>query len=232
VVHVGDQDKEPADETRYALTDRLDGNRNSISIFSSSRYQGIGPTAGRRIRRLGKDTIRVTKDPSVKEFDEPTFAKLKGAAFKDGTIEVKVLSRLLKEAPDFARGFIGIAFRIAEDNSRFECLYLRPANARVDQQLRRNRSIQYFAYPDFKFERLRKESPGEYESYADMGLNEWIDLKIVVKGAQARLFVNNQKEPALIVNHLKHGADASGTIGLWVDVGTQAHFSNLRINGN
>src|SRR5688500_7655506 len=68
-----------------------------------------------------KDAIRVVKDPAVKEFDEPTFARLKGAPFKDGTIEVKVLSRLLKDAPDFARGFIGIAFRINDDNSKFEC---------------------------------------------------------------------------------------------------------------
>jgi len=181
---------------------------------------------------MKRDAIRVTKAPSVKEFDEPTFAKLKGARFKDGIIEVKVLSRLLKDAPDFARGFIGIAFRIAEDNSTFECIYLRPGNARVDQQLRRNRSVQYFSYPAFKCERLRKEAPGEYESYADMGLDEWIDLKIVVKGAQAKLFIHGQRQPALVVNDLKHGPDASGAVGLWVDVGTEGYFSALRIHSD
>ncbi len=176
--------------------------------------------------------VRVIKDPAVKEFDEPTFAKLKGVRFKDGTIEVKVLSKLLEDAPDFARGFIGIAFRISEDHATFECIYLRPTNGRAEQQLRRNRSIQYFSFPDFKFERLRKEAPCEYESYADMGLNEWIDLKIEVQGAQAKLFVNGHTQPALIVNDLKHGPDASGAIGLWVDLGTEGYFSDVRIRND
>jgi len=178
---------------------------------------------------MGIDAIRVTKDMAVKAFDEPTFARITGAAFKDGTIEVRVFSRLLKDAPDFARGFIGIAFRINDDNSKFECIYVRPANARVDDQVRRNHSIQYFAYPDFKFERLRKESPEKYESYADMGLNEWIDLTIDVKGTQAKLYVNGHKQPALVVNDLKLGPDTSGSVGLWVDVGTEGYFANLKI---
>jgi len=183
-------------------------------------------------RIKGRDSIRVTKDSAVKEFDEPTFAKVNRSRFKDGTIEVKVLSRLLKDAPDLARGFIGIAFRINDDNSQFECIYVRPTNARVNQQLRRNRTIQYFSFPEFKFERLRKEAPGEYEAYADMGLDEWIDLKIEVKGAQAKLFVNDYKQPALIVNDLKHGPSAEGGVGLWVDVGTEGYFSGLRFRSD
>jgi hypothetical protein len=177
----------------------------------------------------GKEAIRVIKNPALKDFDEPTFARVKGTRFKDGTIEVKVLSRLLMDAPVFARGFLGIAFRVSEDNTKFECIYIRPANARVEDQVRRNHSIQYFSYPDFKFDRLRKESPEKYESYADMGLDEWIDLKVEVKGMQAKLFVNGAKEPALIVNDLKHGPDMAGAVGLWVEVGTEGHFSDLRI---
>jgi hypothetical protein len=175
------------------------------------------------------DAIRVIKDAAVQEFDEPTFARLGATSFKDGTIEVRVLSRFLKGAPDFARGFIGVAFRINEDNSKFECIYLRPANARVDSQLRRNHSLQYFSFPDFKFERLRKEAAGEYESYADMGMNEWIDVRIEVKGAEAKLFLNGSKQPALIVSDLKHGPEASGAVGLWVDVGTEGYFADLKV---
>lgn len=177
-------------------------------------------------------TIQVIKDAAVKEFDEPTFAKLTGTNFKNGTIEVKVLSKLLKDAPDFARGFIGVAFRINENNSKFECLYLRPTNGRAEDQLRRNRSTQYFAYPDFKFERLRKEAPGHYESYVDIGTDEWIDIKIAVKDTQAKLFVNGNKQPTLIVNDLKHGPNSSGSIGLWVDIGTEGHFANLKIENH
>ncbi len=52
------------------------------------------------------------------------------------------------------------------------------------------------------------------------GLNVWIKLKIIVKEAQAKLFINDNKQPSLIVNDLKHGASSSGGIGLWVDIGT------------
>ncbi|HLF35732.1 MAG TPA: hypothetical protein VI583_15925 [Cyclobacteriaceae bacterium] len=95
--------------------------------------------------------------------------------------------------------------------------------------MRRNHSIQYFSFPDYKFPRLRKESPEKYESYADMGLNEWIKIKIVVYGTQAKLFLNDNKEPSLIVNDLKLGANHSGGIGLFVDIGTEGYFTNLKI---
>ena len=177
----------------------------------------------------GKDTIRVAKDPKVTAVDEATFAKLIDSDFKNGIIEVKVLSKLLEDAPDYARGFIGIAFRIDESNSKFECIYLRPTNGRAEDQLRRNRSTQYFSYPDFKFDRLRNESSGKYELYADMGLNEWITIKIEVKDEKAKLYLNGQEHPVLIVNDLKHGANASGGVGLWIDVGTEGYFTDLNI---
>jgi hypothetical protein len=177
----------------------------------------------------GKQVVKVLKDTSVKTFDQPTFVKIKGFDFKDGTIEVSLLSRLLPNAPVLARGFIGVAFRINDSNSKFECIYIRPTNGRAGNQLQRNHSIQYFSYPDYDFERFRKEAPGIYESYADMGLNEWIKMKIVVKGTQASLFLNGNKQPSLIVNDLKLGSELSGAIGLWVDVGTEGFFSDLKI---
>jgi len=178
---------------------------------------------------IGKEVIKVIKDSTVKEVDEPTFVKIKGIDFKNGTIEVKVLSRLLKNAPDYARGFIGVAFRINNSNTKYESIYLRPINARADDQIRRNHSIQYYSYPDYKFDRLRKESPEKYESYADMEMNQWITIRIAVKGNQAKLFLNNNKQPSLIVNDLKHGADLSGAIGLWVDIGTEGYFTDVKI---
>ena len=178
---------------------------------------------------MGKEVVKVIKDSTVLGSDLPTYTKLKGIEFKNGTIEIKVLSRLVPNAPAFARGFIGIAFRISDSNSKFECIYIRPTNGRANDQIRRNHSIQYFSYPDYPFDRLRKEAPEMYESYADMGLNEWIKLKIEVKGTKARFFVNNSKQPALIVNDLKHGPDLSGSIGLWVDGGTEGYFSDLKV---
>jgi len=178
---------------------------------------------------MGKAALMVVKDSTVKESDEPTYARIKGVDFKNGTIEVKVLSRLLKNAPEFARGFIGIAFHINENNSKFESIYIRPTNGRVNDQVRRNHSIQYFSFPDYKFDRLRKEAPERYESYADMDLNEWITLRIEIKDTQARLFINDNKQPSLIVNDLKLGGNVSGAIGLWVETGTEGYFRDLKI---
>lgn len=177
----------------------------------------------------GVKAIKVVKNPKVTKFDEPTFVRIQGTDFKNGTIEVKVLSRLLADAPDSARGFIGIAFRINNDNSAFESIYVRPTNGRSDDIKRRNHATQYFSYPDFKFDRLRTEFPGRYESPADIGLNEWIQLKIVVTGRLATLFINGADKPLLIVEDLKHGADSTGAIGLWVDIGTEGYFSDLRV---
>lgn len=177
----------------------------------------------------GKQAVKVIKDSTLQAVDEATFVRIKNTDFKDGLIEVNVLSRLHKKARPSDRGFIGIAYRINEDNSKFECIYIRPTNGRADDQIRRNHSIQYFSFPDFKFDRLRKESPEKYESYADMGLNEWIKVKIEVKGKQAKLFLNDNKQPSLVVNDLKLGENVSGALGLFVDVGTEGYFRDLKI---
>ena len=196
--------------------------------FENTRLEPVQVSMSRE-KLMGKQALKVIKDTAVKEVDEPTFVKIKGVDFTNGIIEVKVLSRLLKDAPEFARGFIGIAFRINEDNSRYESIYIRPTNGRAEDQVRRNHSIQYYSYPDYKFDRLRKEAPEKYESYADMSLNEWITMRIVVNGEKAKLYLNNNKQPSLVVNDLKMGTDALGAIGLWVEVGTEGYFSDLKI---
>jgi hypothetical protein len=196
--------------------------------LESPRLEGVNVSLSIE-NLMGKDVVKVIKDSTVKEFDEPTFVKIKGVNFTNGTIEVKVLSRLLKDAPEFARGFIGIAFRVNDSNTKYESIYIRPTNARAEDQVRRNHSIQYYAYPDYKFDRLRKESPERYESYADMELNKWITLQIVVKDASAKLFINKNEQPSLVINDLKHGASTSGGIALWVDIGTEGFFRDLKI---
>ncbi|WP_456867806.1 family 16 glycoside hydrolase [Galbibacter sp. BG1] len=161
--------------------------------------------------------------------DEPTFAKLTDTKFHNGTIEVEVYSELLANAPEYARGFLGIAFRINDANTAFESIYIRPTNGRAKDQLRRNHAVQYFSYPNYKFNKLREESPGVYETYADMKLGQWIPMKIVVKEATAKLYLWHQSQPTLVVNDLKLGAFRSGMIGLWVEHGTKASFRNIKI---
>ena len=172
--------------------------------------------------------LNVIKDPSILEIDEPTYAKVKELSFQNGSIEVDVYSKLLPDAPDYARGFIGVAFRIKEDDTEYESIYIRSTNGRCDDQVRRNHSVQYYAYPNHKFNTLRVTSPEKYESYADMGLEEWIRMKIVVNGTKAELYLNHSIYPVLIVKDLKNDI-RSGAIALWSEVGTDAYFKNLKI---
>ncbi len=176
----------------------------------------------------GKSAVKVTPAPG--NGAEDLLAILTGGpAFHNGTIEVEVAGRPGSGASDTARGFVGIAFRVAQDLKKFECIYIRPTNGRADDQERRNHSTQYISYPEYPWHRLRKETPSKYESYVDLVPGEWTKLRIVVDGAKARLYVHGSEQPALIVNDLKHGSDAAGSIALWVGPGTEAYFANLRV---
>jgi hypothetical protein len=155
-------------------------------------------------------------------------ALIKGLDFKNGTIEVEVVGVPRSEAPPDSRGFVGIGFRVQPEGAAQEMFYLRPTNARADDQLRRNHSTQYVSPPDFPWYRLRKENPGVYESYADMEAGAWTRMKIEVSGTKARLYVNGASQPCLVVNDLKLG-ETHGQVALWAATTTDAYFSNLRV---
>jgi hypothetical protein len=54
----------------------------------------------------------------------------------------------MPEGPRWARGFVGIVFRVSDGASKYEGIHLRPLNAVVDAQVARNRTVQYFSYLD------------------------------------------------------------------------------------
>jgi len=155
-----------------------------------------------------------------------SYAVVKGAVFKDGTIEVDLAGQPAANAGPDARGFIGMAFRLRD--GRYEYIYLRPTNGRADDQVRRNHSVQYSSHPDYDFARLRREAPEKYESYVDLQPGIWTKCKIDVDGAKARLYVGSADQPCLIVNDLKIEA-AEGGVALWIGPGTEGYFSNLKI---
>jgi hypothetical protein len=176
-------------------------------------------------------TYRGRRAVRLVEQEEPTshahaIAILSGSEFKDGVIEAEIAGAPRKDASQQMRGFVGMAFRVQPHGSRFECFFLRPTNGRADDQLRRNHSTQYISHPDFPWYRLRKETPGVYESYADIVPGAWTPIKIVVSGVKARLHVNGAEQPCLVVNDLKLG-ETEGRIALWIGAGTEAYFSTV-----
>lgn len=178
---------------------------------------------------LGKQATRLTNRDSGGGIAQLNgIALLKGSSFKDGAIEVELAGKPSAGAFAGARGFVGIAFRARNDGSKYECIYLRPTNGRADDMERRNHSTQYVSEPDWPWDRLRKESPGVYESYVDLEAGAWTRYGIVVKGVRAELYVHEAAQPCLIVKDLKLG-DAAGAIALWVGPGTEAYFTNLKV---
>ena len=172
----------------------------------------------------GKPAVRVDALPEAA--NGASYAILKGSRFHNGTIEVELAGKPAANAGPGARGFIGIAFRL--QGNRFEYVYLRPTNGRADDQIRRNHSTQYASYPEFDFDRLRKESPEKYESYVDLEPGVWTKYRIVIDRTKARLFVHEAAQPCLIVNDMKLG-DSEGAVALFVGPGTEGYFASLKI---
>ena len=178
---------------------------------------------------LGRAALRVTDAAPADLGDAGRLAIVRNSAFQDGTIETSLTGDTAPDAPAQLRGFVGIAFRVSPDASRFECFYLRPKNGRAEDQLQRNHSTQYISIPGFPWQKLRSETPGKYESYVDLVAGQWTKVKIEVAGTTARLYVNGAEQPTLIVQELKQ-PPTKGPIALWIGPGTVAHFSDLKVN--
>jgi hypothetical protein len=177
----------------------------------------------------GKKGVRVATSDRARpanDVDE-RFAVIERLAFGDGIIEAEIAGAVQAGAPEGARGFVGIAFRVQDDLRTYDAFYLRPTNGRADDQLRRNHSAQYISHPAWTWFRFREETPGKYESYVDLVPGAWTKVRIDVQGERARLYVHDQPQPTLIVSDLKTGPKATGAVALWIDVGTVAHFRNV-----
>lgn len=232
----------------YALDTVPDG---SLPLSVTATPAMIGGRSALRVSLT--DEIASHGVPNVDYIDMPTFLRIP-ADFTTGTIEVDVLARLTADAPEYARAFAGIAYHLthrdlanldATQNGslahRFEAVYVRPMNGRKvsPPPPRDRRAVQYFAYPDWKFDRLREVYPdGRYEAGADVGPDEWITLRTEVGLTTLSVFVNGEAvlqeieaKPPQARGRETHGNQPpwGGDVGLWVDIGTVAFFADLRL---
>lgn len=194
---------------------------------------------GSVIKFEGKKVLKIERDLNAIPFDvnnieatvdEPHYARLVELDdFENGTIEVKMYSQLQDPAPyPGIAGFIGVYFRIKEDDSAFDGIYLRPKVGRVNNQQYRNHAVQYIAYPHAKFEMLRKLDPGKYEGSAPVALEEWIKMRIEINGDFAEMFINDMTYSTFVVDRML-GVNKIGGVGLYVDIGTIGYFRDLKV---
>lgn len=129
-------------------------------------------------RYLGEDAVRLRNGAIV----------LSDLKFENGIIEFDV-------ATTGHRSFIGVAFRIHDDNS-YEDFYLRPHNSgRFDATQYTpvfNRISAWQLYP-------------EYNASIEIPTERWLHVRLEISELRMRAFVDGGDEPILVVDDLKCG---------------------------
>jgi hypothetical protein len=174
----------------------------------------------RRVSRLtdgDKKGVRLSENPN------DGVAYLEEIEFTDGAIEVDVRG---KDVPQ--QSFVGVAFH-GVDGSTYEAVYFRPFNFKAEEPARRGRAVQYISHPTHTWQKLRAEQPGRYEQpvIPAPDPNGWFHVRVVVASPKVSVFVNNAKEPSLVVNQLSDRK--KGLVGLWVGNNSGGDFANLTI---
>jgi hypothetical protein len=160
--------------------------------------------------RFRAATVRVeTKLGRPSLFVQRGYAYLTDPGFADGSVQVDV-------AVPRQRNFAGVVFRVASEGNQEE-VYLRPHKSGLDD------ALQY--QPTFDASSTwQLYSAPRYMRAAEIPKEQWLRLKIVFAGREARVFLDSA-EPVLVVPDLKRGV-AAGGIGVWAGP-AGAWFSNL-----
>lgn len=209
-----------------------EGGSSGVIALPLTATDGLNPINGRVevVEHNGRRAVRLARLAETRQASS-MLAILPVGEFHNGTIELEVSGSPRAGTEEYARGFIGVAFRVKDRGAKTEEFYLRPTNGQANDPERRRHAVQYVSEPEYPWERLRKEHPGVYEAPADLQPDVWTKMKIVVSGTRAELYVNGAAQPCLTVNDLKMG-DSQGGIALWAHETTEAYFSDLKISWN
>ncbi|MBS1786428.1 MAG: hypothetical protein JST85_01825 [Acidobacteria bacterium] len=155
-------------------------------------------------------------------------AWLEGLDFNNGVIEFDA-----KGKDEYNKSFVGVAFR-GVDETTHDVVYFRPFNFKTDDPERKIHAVQYVSQPNFTWDRLRKERSGQYEKAIFPNPktpapdpNDWFHARIVVAKPKISVYVNDAKEPSLVVNEISDRK--GGWVGFWVGSSAGGDFANLKI---
>lgn len=180
----------------------------------------------RAVVEQGRQALRVELAPGLGPeavFQKPTFV-ITSAHLIDGIIEAGILARRSRNALPVSKASAGLACRITGSGQVFEAVYLRPMNGLpmkptppLDRQ-----AVQYFACLE-----ASRNSPADptYEAGADIRPDTWINLKLEINQRSVKTYVDG----TLVLKVQCKVPPANGAVGLWVDIGTEAYFSNLHV---
>lgn len=141
-------------------------------------------------------------------------ATVKDFELRDGIIDVDV-------ATPAKRGFFGIQFRIAADQRNGEWVYLRQHKSGLPD------AMQYTPVLNTGLNWQLYNGPG-FTGAIDIPKEMWFHLRLVLEGAQAKLYVKDMDKPALVMDDLKTGIQ-KGQVALAVLTG-ETYFSNFEVH--
>ena len=149
-------------------------------------------------------------------------ALVEGVEFAEGTLEID-----LKGKGKIQTSFLGLAFHVV-DGKTFEAVYFRPFNFLRDDKSFRVHGVQYVAWPENTWEKLRKGKPGVYESAVKPipDPSGWFHARIEVTKRAVSVWVDGAREPCMVVDRL--AGREKGKVGLFVD-SREGSFRDLRI---
>jgi hypothetical protein len=119
-------------------------------------------------------------------------AFVSGTEFSTGTIEVDLRGKDVSQ-----QSFLGIAFH--GGGSAYDCVYFRPFNFRAADPVSSSHAVQYHSSPDYGWQRLRTEHPGQYEQAVSPvpDPNGWFHARLVAASGKVSVFVNDAKDACL-----------------------------------
>ena len=132
---------------------------------------------------------------------------------RDGVIDVDV-------ATPASRGFFGIQFRIDKDGANAEWVYLRQHKSGLPD------AMQYTPVLGTGLNWQIYNGPG-FTGAVDIPKDVWFHLRLEFAGAQAKLYVKDMDQPALVMNDLKSGLQ-KGQVALAV-LTRATYFSNFEV---
>ncbi len=200
---------------------RVLGQKKAIEPDMAALAEGKGMKVFNRSLSVLNDGAK--KGARLSESPGDGVAYLEGVEFTDGVIEIDIRGKDVQQ-----QSFVGVAFH-GLDEKTYDAVYFRPFNFKTEDQARRIRAVQYIAHPTYTWQKLRTEQPGKYEKPVNPAPdpNGWFHARIVVASPKVSVFVNDAKEPSLVVEQLSDRK--KGLVGLWVGNTSGGDFANFKI---
>lgn len=200
---------------------------NPISILEKIDLETANLTAVHTAYEKHEGIISAYKTEKLEDTDCNSLVLIDGIHFKNAIIEYDCKADLLTDAPESARGFLGVGFRVSDDTSHFESYYIRTTNGRdCTDPVRKAHGCQYFAYPGYVWHYLREFGYEGYEApVTTIALREWAHVKIELRDDTAKYYVDDNL--VLTMEHNFFHEPVSGSFGFFMDMGTMAYYKNL-----